>query len=262
MRHVDALVSQAVEGADDPRTVTFEHCADYVVERLPCCNSEARRHRVRGDPIVGDRDELIQQSQRVSHRPGRLAGHNGDRLVVRRQGLRIENRAHPLSDEPVGDQSKIVLLTSRADRHRHLVAFGGREDELHVIRRLLQRLQEGVERARRQHVNLIDDDDLVAVALGPVRERFLETAHVFDAVVRRPVDLLDVHVDARRDVEAGAALVARGRSRALFAVERFGEQACRGGLADATNPREQEGVRDAIGVDGVAERSRNVLLTD
>ncbi len=33
-------------------------------------------------------------------------------------------------------------------------------------------------------------------------------------------------------------------------------------LPDAANPGEQEGVRDAIGVDGVAERSRNVLLTD
>jgi hypothetical protein len=88
-----------------------------------------------------------------------------------------------------------------------------------VVRRLFECLQEGVERARRQHVDLVDDHDLVAVPLRPVREGFLQPAHVFDAVVRGAVDLLDVDIDARGDLEAGAALIARGRRGALVAVE-------------------------------------------
>jgi hypothetical protein len=100
-------------------------------------------------------------------------------------------------------------------------------------------------------VNLVDDHDLVAVPLRPVGERLLQPAHVFDAVVRGAVDLLDVYVDARRDFDTRTALVTRGGRRAFLAVEGLGEQACCRGLSDAANPGEEECVCDAIGVDGV-----------
>ena len=100
-------------------------------------------------------------------------------------------------------------------------------------------------------MNLVDDHDLVAVPLRPVRERFLQPTHVVDAVVRGAVDLLDVYVDARRDFDARTALVTGGRRRAFLAVEGLGEQACCCGLSDAANPGEEERVRDAIGMDGV-----------
>jgi hypothetical protein len=48
---------------------------------------------------------------------------------------------------------------------RDLVRLGRREDELHVRRRLLERLQQRVEGLRGEHVHLVDDVDLVAVAL-------------------------------------------------------------------------------------------------
>ena len=59
--------------------------------------------------------------------------------------------------------------------------------------RLLERLQERVERARREHVDFVDDVDLEAVARGPERDATPAAADVVDAVVGRAVDL-----DARR----------------------------------------------------------------
>ena len=42
-----------------------------------------------------------------------------------------------------------------------LVFFGGRQDEDGVCGRLLERLEEGVEGGRREHVDLVDDEDQV-----------------------------------------------------------------------------------------------------
>ena len=69
------------------------------------------------------------------------------------------------------DHAEVVLLAARQDRVGDLVVLGRGEDELHARRRLLERLQERVEGARREHVDLVDDPDLEAVARGVVARR-------------------------------------------------------------------------------------------
>ncbi len=54
-----------------------------------------------------------------------------------------------MADEPLRlDAAEVEALAARQHRHRHLADLGGGEDELHVRRRLLERLQEAVERLR------------------------------------------------------------------------------------------------------------------
>jgi hypothetical protein len=67
-------VGEAVDGYDHRGAVAFEHCAGYVVERLACCNAQACSDGVCGDPVVGDRDELVEQGQGVAHRARCLTG--------------------------------------------------------------------------------------------------------------------------------------------------------------------------------------------
>ena len=62
------------------------------------------------------------------------------------------------------DAAQVEPLAARQDGDRHLVHFGRGEQEFHMRRRLLERLQERVERALRQHVDLVDDVDFVARA--------------------------------------------------------------------------------------------------
>ena len=78
-----------------------------------------------------------------------------------------EVRQHRLRLDP----PQVEPLAARQHRHRHLADLGGGEDELHVRRRLLQRLQQRVERRGAQHVHLVDDVDLVARARRPVGDR-------------------------------------------------------------------------------------------
>jgi hypothetical protein len=58
------------------------------------------------------------------------------------------------------------------------------------------------------------------------------------------------------------ALIARGRRRALLAVQGLGQDPRQGGLARPTHTGKEVGVVDAIFFDGIAERNGHVLLTN
>src|SRR5690606_41555759 len=153
-------------------------------------------------------------------------------------------------------------LDPREDRDRDLVDLRRREDELHVRRRLLERLQERVPRVLREHVDLVHDEDLVAIARWSIREAILQLADVVDAGVAGSVDLTDVEVVALGDLHTGRAAQARGRRRAGIgaarlrariphAIERLGPNAGARGLADAAAGRGQEGGRRGVLIGGV-----------
>ena len=114
--------------------------------------------------------------------------------------------------------------------------LGRGEDELDVRRRLFQRLEQRVERRRREHVDFVDDVDLVARSAGPKLHVLAQLADLVDAVVAGAVDFQDVDVFAGGDGLADVALVARRRRRPLHAVERLGQDAGGAGLADAARP--------------------------
>ena len=109
---------------------------------------------------VGDR--LIDQRERIARRALGRAGDGRKRLGVGLHAFGSADAAQ-MRHELVGlDPAQVEALAARQDGDRDLADLGGGEDELRVRRRLLQRLQEGVERLLREHVDLVDDVDLVA----------------------------------------------------------------------------------------------------
>ena len=152
----------------------------------------------------------------------------------------------------------------RLDRREDLVRLGRREDELHVRRRLLDHLQQRVERRRGDHVRLVDHVDLEPRRHRREERPLAQVAGVVDQAVRGRVDLDDVERARthRRQRDAGVALAARRRGRALLAVERTGEDAGARGLAAAARAAEQVGVVDPAGVQRLADRPGDVLLAD
>jgi hypothetical protein len=165
-------------------------------------------------------------------------------------------------DEAVRDALEIVALAARVDRVRHLVRVGCGEDELDVCRRLFERLQQGVEGARRQHVHFVDDVDLEAALCRLVADVVDDFADVVDAGVGGAVDFEDVDGVAGGDLLAVGAGVAGCRRRAVGAIQGLGEDACRGRLADTTHAGEEEGVGDPSAADGVGQGAADVLLPD
>ena len=121
---------QRLEQVDDARAVgKAEHLAHILGAH------RARRMR----------DRLIEQRQRVAHRAFGGAGDQRERFRLDRDRLPWR-RCLEMRDQHVRlDAAQIEALAARQDGDRDLADFGGGENELHVRRRLFQRLQQRVE---------------------------------------------------------------------------------------------------------------------
>ena len=162
------------------------------------------------------------------------------------------------------DEPERVVVRARANGRQHLVDLGGREDEAHVIRWFLDKLEERIEARGRHHVGLVDDVDLVARGGRREHRALAQFTGVVDAAVGRSVELDDVDGTRarRREVDAALAHPAGIRGRALLAVERAGQDASGRGLPAATGPGEQIGVVDAVVLQRATQRPGHMVLAD
>src|SRR5258705_9665682 len=101
-------------------------------------------------------------------------------------------------------------------------------------------------------MDLVDNIDLEAASGGLIPHVLDDLAHLVDAAVRRAVDLIDVERAALGDFHALRALVAGVGRRPALAIERLGEHAGGGRLADAPDAGEEISVRDPAAGDRVA----------
>ena len=161
----------------------------------------------------------------------------------------------------IGRRWNSKMLRAAADRLLDLLRVGGREDEDDVSGRILERLQERVRRALREHVDLVEDVHL-APAGGAERGPLVELTDAVDAVVRRGVEL--EHVERRAVLDRPAHLAhAAGLAVAdVRAVQGFREDARGRRLAGAARSAEQVRVRDPVVAHGVAEGPHDVLLAE
>ena len=97
----------------------------------------------------------------------------------------FETSAKCAASFSAGNAPQVEALAARQHRHRHLVHFGRREKELHMLRRLLKSFEQRIECILGKHVNFVDDVDLVAGADRGVADRVDDLANVVDAGVRR-----------------------------------------------------------------------------
>ena len=164
------------------------------------------------------------------------------------------------------DAAQIEALAARQHRHRHLAHFRGGEDELHVPRRLFQRLQQRVERALGEHVHLVDEVHLVAGDQRPVARALDDLADVVDAGVGGGVHLQHVGVAPLHDLDAVAAELGHvegGLVHALaLVVEGAREDARGGGLADPAHAGQHVALSYAVGGERVLERRHHGVLAD
>ena len=97
------------------------------------------------------------------------------------------------SDLPSRDAAEVEALTAREDGLGDRLYLSGRKDKNHVLRRLFQSLQQGVEGRRREHVHFVDNINLVSAFGRGVTHDLAQLADVIDAIVRGAVYLKYVH---------------------------------------------------------------------
>ena len=244
-----------------------EHGFQRVEHGFPVREAEHVGHRLGRDLAFSLGDGLVQQRQTVAHRAVRGAGDQVERAGLDRDPLGGGDLGKMLGKFGHTHAAQVEALAARQHRDRHLAGFGGGEDELHMRRRFLQRLQQRVERRLGQHVDLIEDEDFGARLHRAKAHRLDDLAHLVDAVVGCGVHFHDIRVPVGEDAGAVGAHAAGldGRAAIAFrpdAVQRAGDDARGGGLADSPHAGEHEGMRDAAGGEGVAQGAHHRFLAD
>ena len=229
--------------------------------------SQVGAHGAEHGPHIGLRhparpvgDGLVEEAQAIAHTAIRRPCQECEGPGLEGQALGLQDETQSLTNLLGQQPPQIELKTARQDRHRHLLGIGSGEQELHMGRRLLQGLQQGVEAVVGEHVHLVDEVHLVTTAgrgIGDVVQQFPGLIHLG---ARGRIDLQQVDEPARVDLTAGGADPAGSGTHALFAVQGLGQDAGQGRLADPTGPGEEVGVVQLVPVQGVAERTHHVLL--
>ena len=257
-----ALIRECVELGQRPCRVAGE---DGLGEReqLPLRRQAEHRQHVRlGDVLAAKTDKLVKRRLGVAHAAFRAARDGEQRSLVDRDLFLAANVLEMPGDQVHGDAPEIEALAARHDRRQHLLRFGGGKNELHVRRRLLERLEQRVERRRGEHVYLVDDVDFKLRRSRRVHAGLSQLTHLFDTVVAGAVDLKHVDRSALGDLDALGIVIGEVDLRAVGAVQALGKNPRQGRLASATRPAEQIGVRDALDADGVGQRLADVILTN
>ena len=249
------------------RHVAAHHRLEEIDDLGPVGETQHVAHRLGRHDAGPMGDGLVEERERIARRAFGRAGDGGERLLVGSHPLGIADAAQVRHELVRLDAAQVEALAAGQDRDRDLADFRGGEDELGVGRRLLERLQEGVERLLRQHVDLVDDVDLVAGRDRRIADAVDDLADVVDARMGGGVHLQHVHVPRfhdrlAMDAEAGHVDGRLAGAVRPLVVEAAGEDAGGGGLADAAHAGEHPGLRDAAGVEGVREGADHRLLAD
>jgi hypothetical protein len=127
-----------------------------------------------------------------------------------------------------GDQAEGVMVGAGPNGPDYLVRFCCRKDELHVLWRLFNNLEERVEPLRCDHVGLIEDEDLEAVPSRSKNRPLAKFAGVINAIVACGIDFDDVEraTTITRKLNTAGADTARGVCGAFCAVETAGQDSC------------------------------------
>ena len=205
---------------------------------------------------------LVKVGEAVAHGTVRLFGENLERLVGGVDVFLLADVAQARGNLADGQALEVETLHSGKDGRQELVHFGGREDENHVRRRFLEGLQERVECALGEHVDFVDNENLVLADDRRVLDAVNHVADVVDAGIGGRVDFVDIHRVSSRDIEATLAFSAGVQRVAAGAVECAGEDSGTGGLAYATGPGKQECVVESAPFDCVLEGLCDMFLPD
>ena len=73
---------------------------------------------------------------------------------------------------------KIKMLTSGNYGRGDLMYLGSCQDELDVRRRLLHSFEQRIERARREHMHLVDDIDLIPAHFGRIHDTLAQLSDI------------------------------------------------------------------------------------
>ena len=213
---------------------------------------EVFNHLGVGDVALAETRRLVEYRQSVAHTAVGFLGYYSQSFLFVCDALLLCHVLQVRYGVLHGHSLEVVYLAARQDCRQNLVLLGGGEDEDDVCRRLFKRLEESVEGGRRQHVHLVDDENLVLAHLRRNACLLHERLDMLHRVVAGGVKLEDVVRALFGKRLAALALAAcLALSSGVHAVDGFGKDACASGLAHAARSAEQIGMSQLSALHGV-----------
>ena len=173
-----------LDGTQARRRVARGYGLHQRQHRRPAGEPEHAVHVVQRHGLLGKRQRLVEQRDRVAQATAGAAGQDRKRQLLHRRSLGGGHAAELVDELHGADAAKRQVLAAGANREGHSMRLGGGQHEQRAGRRFFQRLQQGVFRRGGQLVNLVDDVDLVATAGGRELRLLTQQPHVVDAAVR------------------------------------------------------------------------------
>ena len=240
------------------------------------CGQESRQigHRACGsgsqdDPRLGHRDlfvaidsQLVQQADSISQAACRGAGYELQNRRLDLETLLGDDVAQVGDGRLEGDPPKVEALATTQYGLGELVRLGGSQNEDGMGWRLLQGLEQGVERGRSEHMNLVYHVDLVAAFGGNETDLLSQLADLVDSAVGCGVDLDQIQCAALIDGLTHGAFAAGPLGLVGEAVHGLGQDARHAGLAGASRPGEEVGVAHPIPEHSVPQGADHMILAD
>ncbi len=179
--------------------------------------------------------QLVQDGQGVANGTSACSDHEREHAGCNRNVLLLAEQLKVVHERLRRHQTERVVVRAGADGADDFVRLRGGEDELDVFRRLFHDLQQRIEAGRRDHVGLVNDENLVAVPDRGEGCALAEIAGVVHATVAGGVDLDDIQRagSTAGKFDATGALATRSVSGAFGAVQAAREDAGGSGLAAA-----------------------------
>ena len=264
--------ARVVARVDDRLNRTEQRCGvsggqgiDGIVDECDVGGTQQCQRPWIADPIaIRTGQQLVEHRQGVTGRAPAGPDHQRIHRLVDGHVLLLADPFQQCAHGARSQQPERVVVGARTDRRQHLLRFRGREDEDQVFGRLLDDLQQRVERLGSDHVRFVDDEDAVSRLTGNVKRAVPKLARIIHAVMAGRVKLGDVEAagPVRRQRDTGPAHPTRGWRRALLAVQRAGQDPRRRRLTAAPRTGEQIRVVDAPGRQSGGQRLGDVLLPD
>ena len=262
MQRIEALGEHLVKSQQGRRVIPLQERIHqgktiFIVQHIKIAQDILILHL-----CAAERDSLVEDGQRVTHRTVSLMRDHVQRLVVDGDVLTFCHHPEVLHDVLHRDPVEVVGLATRKDGRKDLMLLCSRKNEYRVCRRFLQSLEERVESRLREHVHLIDDIHAVSSHLRRYAHLLHQRLDVLHTVVRSGVKLVDAVRTALCKRKAGLALSARLHvRRRVGAVDHLCEDPGSGGLAHSARSAEKICVRELAAKNRILQRLSDVILT-
>ena len=208
-------------------------------------------------------NRLVEYGEGVTHGAVSLGRYHVQGLVPDGDALPVRNgpevRNHIRNAYPV----EIIGLAAGKYGREYLVLLGGGKYEYGVCRRLLQSLEESVERLVRKHMHLVHDEHAVTADLRRDVDLLYQRLYILHAVVGSGIKLMYAVGPALLERTAGLAFAARFHILPrMGAVDGLGEYSRSAGLSHSSRAAEKVGVRELPPDDGILQSLDYRVLAD